>query len=96
MQAACLVDIHCYSCLRYCRKSEIDAGTAVRRNLGPCKPIYFANNNHNLELIIQNKSCVGKTFPEFWSHIRNTYGQAVQGVEEASLYDLSRYITFLE
>ena len=44
--------------------------------------IYFANNGHNLELVIQNRACVGKTFPGFWKHMETAHGVEFEGLSE--------------
>jgi pentafunctional AROM polypeptide len=43
---------------------------------------YFANNGHHVELTIQNKNCVNKTFPEFWDHIHEKFGVQTAGTTE--------------
>ena len=47
---------------------------------------YFANNNHNIQLSIQNRNCVNKTFPEFWNHIEEKFGVTLRGTTEEKYY----------
>mgnify|MGYP001005776611 FL=1 len=43
---------------------------------------YFANMNHNYQIVIEQKDCVAKTFPGFWEHMENIYGVKFEGYDD--------------
>lgn len=40
---------------------------------------YFEHINHPLKLMIDDKHCVNKTFPEYFLHLQKTYGMKFEG-----------------
>ena len=40
---------------------------------------YFEQIKHPLKLVIDNKNCVVKTFPEYFSHLQKSYGMQFEG-----------------
>lgn len=52
---------------------------------------YFANNGHHLQIVIQNRACVGKTFPGFWKHLKDVFGVSVDGLNEDEVNRSGKY-----
>jgi len=52
---------------------------------------YYASNNHHIELVIQNRACVGKTFPGFWKHLETNHGVQLEGMNEDDAFNQSNF-----
>ena len=56
---------------------------------------YFLSNSIKIKIIIDNKTCVNKTFPFFWNHIQMNYG-IIQKFEDFERENLSKINIFEE